>query len=964
MEKDKQGEAAGLRKRPKAAPAGLGHARKKERTREQEAKEKTTVLTAEEKKEETRRRFGCLPKISPRVRLLCCRFLDNRVAEGVLMVLTLYALFGDDLRLLATPRSADPVFDAITSLALVAFCSEIILSCVGRKDYLFHLFFYLDVLSLLSLVLDLSSVDEAMHIWADDTNADNSSEVSPASRAGKAGSKVARMLRLIRLVRLIRVAKLYKNISFSSKTRAEEDEAFGSFLEPGTSMDDDLKEDEEPERRKDNGETPAEDEFESEVGKQLTEKTTRKIVFVVLALTLVLPILSEENYITRLASEKSTLEIVAEYATAAQRGVDRDAWLRVYTHATLYYINYHRQGGIGDMGSNPSHLAFFQLALPLYQTTMLDGRIYQDVACMGFASCANSLVLPQEAAARLYLPEAMTNGTMIVEDLHSIEQLRLSEREVFTAFFCNETSADSAVGGNQKAADCSINSITPIRAVFDRRPGSKLQAGLSLVRTFLICFILTLGALLINRDENNLVLIPIERMMAKMNEIRNNPLAAANMTDDDAIEGVSAKKSREGRARPLDDEDASPLKMLQSLFRTGRDGERSSDSMETAMLEKTIIKIGGLLALGFGEAGAEIIANNMKNSDGGLNAMLDGKKLQAIFGFCDIRNFTDATEILKEKVMIFVNQIAEIVHGTVDQYSGCANKNIGDAFLLVWKFPEVEREGGVKEQLIDTATMNRLSDMALVSFVKIIAGINKSHVLAEYREIPELIERLGTGWKVKMGFGLHVGWAIEGAIGSEYKIDASYLSPNVNMASRLEAATKQYGVYILISNELYDIMSPQAQLNCRQIDRATVKGSQVPLGLYTVDLDPGRLSVVRQPPNGACAQRQNKSRQRQQRNLQKQKLWSSRTSISAMFETDPDIVTMREHLTKEFLTTFRRGFSHYQAGEWYRAREILIKTQFMLGVEDVPSTVLLRFMASHEFVAPADWRGFRELVEK
>lgn len=35
------------------------------------------------------------------------------------------------------------------------------------------------------------------------------------------------------------------------------------------------------------------------------------------------------------------------------------------------------------------------------------------------------------------------------------------------------------------------------------------------------------------------------------------------------------------------------------------------------------------------------------------------------------------------------------------------------------------------------------------------------------------------------------GWAIEGAIGSEFKIDASYLSPHVNMASRLEAATKQ-----------------------------------------------------------------------------------------------------------------------------------------------------------------------------
>ena len=41
-----------------------------------------------------------------------------------------------------------------------------------------------------------------------------------------------------------------------------------------------------------------------------------------------------------------------------------------------------------------------------------------------------------------------------------------------------------------------------------------------------------------------------------------------------------------------------------------------------------------------------------------------------------------------------------------------------------------------------------------------------------------------------MGYGLHIGWSIEGAIGSEFKIDASYLSANVNMASKLEGATK------------------------------------------------------------------------------------------------------------------------------------------------------------------------------
>ena len=44
----------------------------------------------------------------------------------------------------------------------------------------------------------------------------------------------------------------------------------------------------------------------------------------------------------------------------------------------------------------------------------------------------------------------------------------------------------------------------------------------------------------------------------------------------------------------------------------------------------------------------------------------------------------------------------------------------------------------------------------------------------------------------------HVGWAIEGAIGSALKVDPSYLSPNVELSMKLEAATKHYGVCILM----------------------------------------------------------------------------------------------------------------------------------------------------------------------
>jgi class 3 adenylate cyclase len=56
--------------------------------------------------------------------------------------------------------------------------------------------------------------------------------------------------------------------------------------------------------------------------------------------------------------------------------------------------------------------------------------------------------------------------------------------------------------------------------------------------------------------------------------------------------------------------------------------------------------------------------------------------------------------------------------------------------------------------------------------------------------------------------------------GSEYKIDASYLSPNVNLASRLEAATKQYGCPLLLSRDFVDCVSPAVRAKVRRATRS------------------------------------------------------------------------------------------------------------------------------------------------
>lgn len=112
--------------------------------------------------------------------------------------------------------------------------------------------------------------------------------------------------------------------------------------------------------------------------------------------------------------------------------------------------------------------------------------------------------------------------------------------------------------------------------------------------------------------------------------------------------------------------------------------------------------------------------------------------------------------------------------------------------------------------------IQNVADNALAAFVIIHAALKRSAKIKKYSMRDDLNRRI-PDFTVKLGFGLHVGWAIEGAIGSEYKADVSYLSPNVNMASRLEAATKQFRTSILLSRDFVRCLSPkvrQLQTKC------------------------------------------------------------------------------------------------------------------------------------------------------
>lgn len=349
-------------------------------------------------------------------------------------------------------------------------------------------------------------------------------------------------------------------------------------------------------------------------------------------------------------------------------------------------------------------------------------------------------------------------------------------------------------------------------AWFSVKEKEELTAVWSLVLTVFVIIVLAVSAMLFSHDANVLVLAPIKRLVQVVTEISENPLKPPARTN--------FKEFREDH--------------------------------ETTLLLDTITKIGGLLRVGFGEAGAAVIAVNL-NDAAELDPVKKGRKINAIFGFCDIRKFTDTTECLQVEVMLFVNRMADVVHGFTVQHKGAANKNIGDAFLLAWKFNEDTTEHTIRDQSWRTQGVAvpehvRLADGALMAFLKIIAQAERSDFVSAPDQIShEARKRLLASFhpgekeppriwhKVRMGFGLHWGWAIEGAIGSAMKIDASYLSSNVKMAERLEGGTKTYGVPILFTQDFYSVLSNAAQSYVRRVDHLNMPALTEPMDLYTFD---------------------------------------------------------------------------------------------------------------------------------
>jgi len=176
--------------------------------------------------------------------------------------------------------------------------------------------------------------------------------------------------------------------------------------------------------------------------------------------------------------------------------------------------------------------------------------------------------------------------------------------------------------------------------------------------------------------------------------------------------------------------------------------------------------------------------------------------------FSDIRSFITFSEELgaQETINMLNEYFTEMVR-CIKGEKGMLDKFIGDAIMAVFGAPlplEDHADCGVR---------------AAISMVNSLSQLN--------------VERQANGKKqIKMGIGLNSSPVIAGNIGSSDRMDYTVIGDGVNLAARLEGATKFYGAQILISE--YTYKSLKGDYLIRELDRITLKGKTKPRRIYEV----------------------------------------------------------------------------------------------------------------------------------
>ncbi len=184
---------------------------------------------------------------------------------------------------------------------------------------------------------------------------------------------------------------------------------------------------------------------------------------------------------------------------------------------------------------------------------------------------------------------------------------------------------------------------------------------------------------------------------------------------------------------------------------------------------------------------------------------MEGESRELTVLFSDIRNFTSIAESMPpQELSKLMNFYLTAMTEVIQQYRGTIDKYIGDATMAFWGAP--------------------LSDQD-----------HAAHALEAALEMQTVLKNLAPlanslGWPtLRMGIGLNTGTMVVGNMGSRFRRAYTVLGDAVNLASRLEGLTKEYGVEIIVG-EVVQAALPHFAF--RELDRVRVKGKDQPVSIY------------------------------------------------------------------------------------------------------------------------------------
>ena len=195
---------------------------------------------------------------------------------------------------------------------------------------------------------------------------------------------------------------------------------------------------------------------------------------------------------------------------------------------------------------------------------------------------------------------------------------------------------------------------------------------------------------------------------------------------------------------------------------------------------------------------------------------LGGEMRDMTFLFCDVRGFTAISESFKSNpqgLTQLINRLLTPMTDVILAQSGTIDKYMGDCIMAFWNAP-----------IHDPSHVKHACESALTMFNKLDELNRELEEEARTEDNKPLL--------IKVGVGLNTGECVVGNMGSEQRFDYSVLGDAVNLASRLEGQSKNYGVDIVIGEDTYNVA--KQNFATIELDLIAVKGKEEAVQIYAL----------------------------------------------------------------------------------------------------------------------------------